>query len=165
MSGDANAPLPEGAASVLEWWYGPLEERLKPGYQHRYQLWFGRGADDEIKQRFGGMIHEVGSSVDERCKWCATPRGTLAYIVLLDQLNRNFHRGTDQMFAHDGKCLEEARRLVAEKRHLDGSLSPPELAHLLICLTHSVAGRPRTQSQNAHPGAAGQLTGSTNSPL
>ena len=60
MSGDANAPLPEGAASVIEWWYGPLEERLKPGYQHRYQLWFGRGADDEIKQRFDMIEVNLG---------------------------------------------------------------------------------------------------------
>ena len=131
------ATEPALAVQVLDFWYGPLQERLRPNYEHRYELWFGRGADHEITERFSDAIGEVGSSEELRREWCKTPRGALAYIVLLDQLNRNLHRGSGRMFEHDTKCLEEARRLVAERRHLDGSLAPPELAHLSICLSHS----------------------------
>ena len=137
MIADASDVLPAEASAVLDWWYGDLAARLKPDYQHRYQLWFSRAADDEIKRRFGGAIAAVGGSDEKRRAWCRSPRGAIAYIVLLDQLNRNVHRGTAQMFAHDAKCTEEARRLVDERRHLDGSLAAPELAHVSICLSHS----------------------------
>ena len=36
--------------TVLDWWYGDLAARQKPDYQHRYNLWFSRAADDKIKR-------------------------------------------------------------------------------------------------------------------
>lgn len=137
MAAPTEAELPPAATDVLDFWYGSLEERLRPGYAHRYDLWFGRSADEEICSRFGPLLQLLAESPSERDRWCATPRGTVAMIVLLDQLNRNVHRGTARMFAHDPVCLEHARRLVGEGRHLDGTLAAPELAHVSICLSHS----------------------------
>jgi len=136
---------PPEAEEVLNFWYGPLSSRADDNYEHRYTLWFGRGSDSEITSRFSATIAKVGASEELRQIWCQNPRGTVAYIVLLDQLNRNVHRGTSSMFCHDKKCVEEARRLIAERRHVDGSLTAPEISHVLICLTHS-----ETRSDHDH---------------
>jgi len=128
---------PSAALEVLDFWYGPLQECYSPSYEHRYDLWFGRGADAEITHRFSQLFQDVGNSPQLRKEWCATPRGTIAYIVLLDQLNRNLHRGTPRMFEHDEKCLEEARRLAEKKQDGWECLAPPELVHLSVCLSHS----------------------------
>ena len=42
----------------------------------------------------------------EREHWRNDPRGTLAYIVVLDQFSRNMFRGTPQMFATDALARE-----------------------------------------------------------
>jgi uncharacterized protein (DUF924 family) len=55
-------------------------------------------------------------SADERARWCATPRGALAAIIVLDQFNGSIQRATAAMFQHDELALEMARTLVREAR-------------------------------------------------
>lgn len=45
--------------------------------------------------------------------WAQTPDGTLALLLLLDQLPRNVYRGTAAAFASDGAALEVAVDAVA----------------------------------------------------
>src|SRR4051794_23818455 len=45
--------------------------------------------------------------------WENTPEGTLALLVLLDQMPRNMFRGTPQAFATDPQALAAAERALS----------------------------------------------------
>ena len=87
---------------VLEFWLGEVGP----------EGWYagGEALDDECRARFldlwqaaheGGLEHWVDGTV-----------GTLAYLVICDQLARNMHRGTDLAFATDARALAAARQAV-----------------------------------------------------
>jgi uncharacterized protein (DUF924 family) len=87
---------------VLEFWLGDVGP----------EGWYagGEALDDECRARFldlwqaaheGGLEHWVDGTV-----------GTLAYLVICDQLARNMHRGTDLAFATDARALAAARQAV-----------------------------------------------------
>ena len=87
---------------VLEFWLGEVGP----------EGWYagGEALDDECRVRFmdlwqaaheGGLEHWVDGTV-----------GTLAYLVICDQLARNMHRGTDLAFATDARALAAARQAV-----------------------------------------------------
>lgn len=89
---------------VLEFWLGEVgPERWYAG---------GEALDDECRARFldlwqaahdGGLEHWVEGTV-----------GTLAYLVICDQLSRNMHRGHALAFATDARALVAAKRAVEE---------------------------------------------------
>ena len=87
---------------VLDYWIGELGPAG----------WYagGEALDEECRTRFmdlwqaaheGGLEHWVDGTV-----------GTLAYLVICDQLARNMHRGTDLAFATDARALAAARQAV-----------------------------------------------------
>ena len=87
---------------VLDYWIGELGP----------DGWYagGAGIDAECRLRFldlwqaaadGGLEHWVDGTV-----------GTLAYLIVTDQLARNIHRGTALAFATDPLALAAARRAV-----------------------------------------------------
>ena len=87
---------------VLEFWLGEVGP----------EGWYagGEALDEECRARFmdlwqaaheGGLEHWVDGTV-----------GTLAYLVICDQLARNMHRGTDLAFATDARALAAARQAV-----------------------------------------------------
>jgi len=87
---------------VLEFWLGEIGP----------EGWYagGEALDDECRARSldlwqaaheGGLEHWVDGTV-----------GTLAYLVICDQLARNMHRGTDLAFATDARALAAARQAV-----------------------------------------------------
>jgi uncharacterized protein (DUF924 family) len=89
--------------------------------------------DAEIRDRFR-TLHDAIER-DEREDWLETPRGALAYVIVLDQFSRNMFRGSARMFASD------ARALAAARRALDGDigrcLSRDERMFLYMPLMHS----------------------------
>jgi len=80
-----------GPDEVLRFWLEELAE----------QEWYSGGAalDARIAARFGDAVAQVraGGFID----WQANPRGTLAYLILTDQMSRNIHRDTALAFAAD----------------------------------------------------------------
>lgn len=87
---------------VLDYWLGDLGP----------EAWYAGGAelDAEIRERFfllwqaaldGGIEHWVEGTV-----------GTLAYLIVTDQMARNMHRGTELAFATDPQALAAARKAV-----------------------------------------------------
>jgi uncharacterized protein (DUF924 family) len=63
-----------------------------------------------MRSRFGALVEEaLVGSLDH---WTATPEGTLALILLLDQFTRNIFRGTPRAFAGDEAALGHAQRMV-----------------------------------------------------
>jgi uncharacterized protein (DUF924 family) len=89
---------------ILDYWVGEVGE----------EGWFDGAPelDAEIRDRFaeawaaaldGGLEHWVDGVV-----------GTLAYLVLCDQMPRNMHRGSAQAFATDAQARAAARKALAE---------------------------------------------------
>lgn len=96
--------MPEDASAILRFWFG--SPRLELGAAAK--RWFTKdpGFDREIAEQFGGLL-ERGKK-GELDAWATGPsaaQGTLALIVLLDQMSRNIHRGTAEAFAADGRAL------------------------------------------------------------
>ena len=93
---------------VLDFWFGELDELGCSSPEHRKRWWTKSDAFDEaIKSQF---LHEYEAVVaGEREAWRNTARGTLAYIIVLDQFSRNMFRGTPEMFTADELAREACR--------------------------------------------------------
>jgi uncharacterized protein (DUF924 family) len=95
---DAPRETPPEARAVLDFWRdaGPT-------------LWFAKDAafDRRFRDRFLSL-HEA-AAIGALENWAATPDGTLALLILLDQFPRNAFRGTPRMYATDAL----ARRIAA----------------------------------------------------
>lgn len=97
-------------STVLDFWFGPPTD---PAHTQSRPQWFRKDPafDADISRRFGALIDEAlrGGLQD----WSATPEGTLARILVLDQFTRNTGRDTPRAFAGDAQALALARALVA----------------------------------------------------
>jgi len=120
---------------VLEFWFGAsgADGSLDPAKQ---KMWFGDGRnyDAEIRDRFGAL-HKRAARGELAEDWTATPRGTIALVVVLDQFSRHIHRATPAAFA----CDPAAQQLVTEalNRRLDRELTPAQRAFFYMPLEHA----------------------------
>ena len=117
------------AAEVLAFWFGD-----PPTTQPRAE-WFRKDTafDAQIRERFGAVIDAAlaGGLQD----WDATPAGSLARIVVLDQFTRNSFRDTPRAFAGDTLALAAAQALVA--RGDDQALSPRQRGFAYLPYEHA----------------------------
>lgn len=87
---------------VLDFWLGEVGP----------EGWYagGEALDAECQARFAdlwGAAHDGGLE-----HWVDGTVGTLAYLVICDQLARNIHRGAPKAFATDARALAAAKRAV-----------------------------------------------------
>lgn len=96
--------------AILDYWFLP---RHHPHHGTMQKKWFSGGAavDEEIRRRFGHDLERALAGHYDG--WTDTPRGALAYCVLLDQMTRNAFRGTGRAFAGDGRAFHAARCAIA----------------------------------------------------
>jgi uncharacterized protein (DUF924 family) len=76
-------------------------------------LWFEKepAFDAEIRDRFGAAIeHAIAGGFAD---WCADCDGTLALLILLDQMTRNIFRGDPRAFAGDERARAVAGAAIA----------------------------------------------------
>ncbi len=120
--------LPSLAAEVLDFWF-------PPGVSGERRQWFQKDPsfDREIRERFGVALAAglAGAFGD----WCASPRGALARIVLLDQYTRNAFRDTPAAFAGDPAALATAEDAIA--RGFDRELGSLERGFMYMPFEHS----------------------------
>lgn len=104
--------------------------------------------DAEVRDRFMALHQAIERG--ERENWLEAATGTLAYVIVLDQLSRNMFRGSARMFASDPKARAAARRAL--ERGDDANLSPEERTFLLMPLMHSedIADQNRSVALFAH---------------
>ena len=120
---------------VLEFWFGAsgADGSLDPAKQ---KMWFGDGRqyDAQIRERFGAL-HERAASSALEAEWTATPAGSIALVIVLDQFSRHIHRGTPQAFAQD----PAAQRVTSAgvNRNLDRGLTPAQRAFFYMPLEHA----------------------------
>lgn len=94
---------------LLTFWFG--EDADQP-FAHVKKWWTkDREFDKEVRDRFGLKIAEAKAGKLE--DWKTTPRGTLAFIIVLDQFSRNAFRDTADAFAGDDLALGETLRGIS----------------------------------------------------
>ncbi len=111
MKPDWAPALPDEAQAVLSFWFEGGE-----GAGQVHQAWFRKDErfDLEIASRFETTL--AAAREGRLDGWQATPLGSLALIVVLDQFSRNIHRGSPLAFAGDAQALALARELVTSGR-------------------------------------------------
>jgi uncharacterized protein (DUF924 family) len=89
--------------------------------------------DAEVRERFLALHDAVerGACAD----WGESPRGALAYVIVLDQFSRNMFRDSARMFESDARALATARRAL--DRGFDQGLSRDERMFLYMPFMHS----------------------------
>lgn len=110
---------------VLTFWFAP----------GRKESWFGKSDafDREIGARFGSLMEDAAAG--RLGHWTATPRGSLALCILLDQFPRNVWRGTPRAFASDARAREVAAHALAAGQ--DRCLTPDERMFFYLPFEHS----------------------------
>ena len=121
---------------VLDFWLGEVGP----------EGWYAGGAalDALCRDRFaevwqaahdGGLEHWVDGTV-----------GTLAYLIVTDQLSRNIHRDSALAFACDARALAAAKRAVAQGWDMDAP--EPERQFFYMPFEHSEV--PADQAMAVH---------------
>ena len=97
--------------------------------------WFAGGAalDATISGRFGDLWVAARDGGLEH--WAEGAAGTLAYLILTDQMARNMHRGSADAFATDAGALAAARRALAQGWDMDAP--EPERMFFYLPFEHS----------------------------
>ena len=97
--------------------------------------WFEKDPefDRQIENRFSQLVEAAAEGKLDN--WLETPRGTLAYILLLDQFTRNIHRGSGKAFAADAKA--RAAAAIALEKSYDQGFSDKEKTFLYMPFEHS----------------------------
>lgn len=115
----------DGIAQVLRFW---LDEVGPAG-------WYAvdPAVDRRCADEFGGLIADALGGRLER--WQATARGTLALLILLDQLPRNVYRG--HAGAHAGDHRARAVAKLAISRGADLAMPEPARQFFYLPLMHS----------------------------
>ena len=81
---------------VLKFWFEDIE----------HSSWFRKDPDldRDLELRFGDLL--VLAKDGQLDDWCASPKGRLALIVVLDQFSRNIFRESGDAFAADSMALK-----------------------------------------------------------
>ncbi len=121
-----------GPDKILDFWFGP------PGSAERDRsrdVWFkgDAGYDAALRDSFlADQQHAAAGALDS---WTATPEGSVALLLLLDQLPRNLYRGTPQAFATDARAREIAG--ITVPRGFDKELPPTWRWFVYLPFEHS----------------------------
>jgi uncharacterized protein (DUF924 family) len=92
---------------VLDYWFGgdPKAQQKK---------WFNGGpaVDAEISSKFAALVEQARAG--QLDAWGSSPRGALAWLILVDQFSRNLYRDQAEAFSCDPKALAWARAHLAQ---------------------------------------------------
>lgn len=119
---------------ILEFWFGRLEKDDVPS-QEKQKMWWkkDKSVDNFIKKEFEGcIIKAVSGDVDD---WLKTPKGMLAFIIVLDQFSRNIYRDIPKAFSQDKLALRVC--LEGIKKGFDKGLHPVARMFFYMPFMHS----------------------------
>lgn len=121
------------AEQLLRYWFGALDNQLSKSSQSA--LWYQAPPviDQEIRSQFQHLYQQALIQPFEH--WLDNARGSLAMVILLDQLPRNMFRGSSQAFSSDDNALETAKTGI--KNGFDKELALIERIFYYHPLQHS----------------------------
>ena len=128
--------MSEIAAALLQTWFGDWNDHTPtPDPCPQLQLWWKKdpAVDAMLRDRFGEA--NAAARRGDLNHWTESPRGTLALVILLDQVSRNIHRDTADMFTADKRARAVAYAAIAHGD--DMQLVPIERYFLYMPLMHS----------------------------
>ena len=121
-------------SDVLTFWFEDAT-RSPEALQRRSAVWFSADSafDRECAIRFAASLEDAarGALAD----WAGTPQGRLALVILLDQMPRNIHRGSQAAFMHDAQAASHC--IAGIDSGQDRSLHPVERIFLYMPLQHA----------------------------
>ncbi len=127
----------EKCHAILDYYFGEVcrDDCGLDALKQKTKFWFFRNAETDatIRARFADDVERAAKG--ELDAWKATPLGSLALIVLLDQFPRNLNRDSGRAFATDHKALATAMEGI--ERGYDASLSAGEKLVFYLPLMHS----------------------------
>lgn len=124
-------PTPD---DVLAFWLGDLDESGRSSDDVSKRWWLkSETFDAECTQRFASAHAAIEAG--ELDAWLASPRGRLAYVIVLDQLSRNMFRDDAKMYSADHLAVKAA--LDAIDAGLDRDLGYHERYFLYMPLMHA----------------------------
>lgn len=124
--------MPNPWEGVLDFWFGPLDDGISgETYQKR---WFTPDPSfDKACYAYAPLLNQARDGT--LAAWTASARGTLAFIVLCDQLPRNIYRGTATAYDFDDMALEVAQQGVRQRQ--DRELGWDERSFFYLPFEHS----------------------------
>lgn len=102
------------AAELVDHWFGDWrEDAPTPDPCPELKRWWTKDDDHDaaLRARFGAANAAAKQGTLDH--WTGTATGSLALILLLDQISRNIHRGTPGMFEGDTQARDIVRRSIA----------------------------------------------------
>jgi uncharacterized protein (DUF924 family) len=119
-------------SELLDFWFGAPSS---PARGRNRKAWFTKDAafDAEVRGRF--LAPFEAALAGKLTRWAATPYGSLALVVLLDQFSRNMFRDSPRAFSADALALATARTTIA--RGFDCVLRPVERCFVYLPFEHS----------------------------
>jgi uncharacterized protein (DUF924 family) len=153
------------ALRVREFWFGPVvkpRQGTRPtrsaargeDLDRRMQLWFGGGANPQLRAQQDAIITAEFSQLAARAmsgalaSWADSPRRRLSLIILLDQFPRQIFRGQARAFAGDEQALGLA--LSGMQSAADGALETLERLFFYMPLQHSESPEVQEESVAAY---------------
>lgn len=111
--------------AVIDYWF---DAKVKP-------LWFNstKQFDDQLREDLAADYRAAKSG--ELDHWKDTPLGSLALVILLDQIPLNIFRGNAESFSTEQRALEIAENAIAQE--FDKSLTSEQKAFLYMPFMHS----------------------------
>ena len=129
-----NETIDKDVQSLLEFWFADAASDAG-AVEKRNRVWFKSDAafDRECSERFASLLQIAGDGRLDH--WKDSPRGRLAFIILLDQLSRNIHRGTAAAYLGDERALAACLEGI-ELGH-DRALTPIERSFFYLPMEHA----------------------------
>lgn len=133
-AGPDAAEVPTEAVELLEYWLGGSLDGIEAPPEVTKRWWTADPAfDAELAERFGGL--HADARAGRLSHWEQTPEGSLALVILLDQLSRNLSRDSTAAYENDAAALALAERAI--ERGDDQALSPKARAFFYMPLMHA----------------------------
>jgi uncharacterized protein (DUF924 family) len=119
---------------ILDFWFG-APARTPDELMAKARRWFSSGAalDPVIRERFGADVERAVRGELE--PWTESGRGSLAVVLLLDQMTRHVYRDDRRMYDGDARAQEIAAR--AWELGLDGELDWEQKPFLVMPFAHA----------------------------
>jgi len=105
-----NALLPERARALVDFWFGPPEDPERE--QHR-DVWFHSTPEHDATLRQLFLADYEQAAAGALVAWEETAEGSLALVLLLDQIPRNIFRETPRAYDADPLARAVADRALA----------------------------------------------------
>ena len=123
--------------ALLSTWFGHWsdDEPMPDGGPPQYRIWWMKSDETDAMLRAKFADANAAAKRGELDHWCDTPGGTLALVLLLDQISRNIHRNTADMFAGDAAARTVVHRAI--RLGLDQQMAPIHRYFLYMPLMHS----------------------------